>query len=173
MTNEYANLAIIGGGIMGSAIAYYTAKAGIDCILIEKKDIASGTSSRCDGNISIVDKDAGFDSKMSLASQELTDKLKGDLNLSFEYRALGSILVCENDDEMEAAEDWVNIQQESGLDLTCLTTPISRQSRPILLMSFAVDLSAQQTRSSILICTAIPSSIVPRTMGSASIITQR
>src|SRR5699024_9356591 len=120
MTNEYANLAIIGGGIMGSAIAYYTAKAGIDCILIEKKDIASGTSSRCDGNISIVDKDPGFDSKMSLASQELTDKLKGDLNLSFEYRALGSILVCENDDEMEAAEDWVNIQQESGLDFNLL-----------------------------------------------------
>ena len=69
---NHAEVAIIGGGIVGSAIAYYVAKSGIDCVLIEKNDIASGTSSRCDGNVTIVDKDPGFDSLMSLKSQELT-----------------------------------------------------------------------------------------------------
>lgn len=130
MIKEHAELAIIGGGIMGCAIAYYASKAGIDCLLIEKKDIASGTSSRCDGNITIVDKDPGFDSKMSLVSQELTKELKEDLNLPFEYRALGSILVCENDVEMEAAEDWVKIQSEAGLEFNLLNQEDIRQESP-------------------------------------------
>ena len=102
---NHTEVAIIGGGIVGCAIAYYVAKSGIDCVLIEKNDIASGTSSRCDGNVTIVDKDPGFDSLMSLKSQELTVDLSDELDLGFEYRALGSLLVCENDTEMEAAKN--------------------------------------------------------------------
>src|SRR5690625_2041724 len=130
MAENHTDLAIIGGGIMGCAIAYYACKAGIDCGLIEKKDIASGTSSRCDGNITIVDKDPGFDSKMSLASQKLTDELKKDLNLPFEYRALGSILVCDNDAEMQAAQDWVEIQSEAGLKFNLLDRSDIRGESP-------------------------------------------
>ena len=80
---NHAEVAIIGGGIVGSAIAYYVAKSGIDCVLIEKNDIASGTSSRCDGNVTIVDKDPGFDSLMSLKSQELTVDLQRRVGLGF------------------------------------------------------------------------------------------
>lgn len=127
---KHAEVAIIGGGIMGSAISYYVAKAGLDCMLIEKNDIASGTSSRCDGNITIVDKDPGFDSKMSLVSQELTNELKDDLNLDFEYRELGSILVCDNDQEMEAAAEWVEIQKKAGLKFNLLDREDIRQESP-------------------------------------------
>lgn len=130
VAKEHTEVAIIGGGIMGCAVAYYVTKAGIDCRLIEKADIASGTSSRCDGNVTIVDKDPGFDSKMSLVSQELTAGLKKDLNLPFEYRALGSILVCDNEAEMEAAEDWVNIQNEAGLQFNLLDRSDIRRESP-------------------------------------------
>src|SRR5699024_1515269 len=113
MSNKHAEVAIIGGGIVGCAIAYYVSKAGIDCMVIEKNDIASGTSSRCDGNVTIVDKDPGFDSQMSLVSQELTIDLNEDLELPFEYRELGSLLVCDNDEEMEAAVEWVKTQNDA------------------------------------------------------------
>ncbi|WP_217585792.1 NAD(P)/FAD-dependent oxidoreductase [Lentibacillus saliphilus] len=131
MTIKYnTDVAIIGGGIMGCAIAYYVSKAGYDCILIEKGDIASGTSSRCDGNITIVDKDPGYDSKMSLVSQELTIDLAKELDIPFEYRPLGSILVCDNDAEMEAAIDWVNIQNEAGLKFNVLDRSDIKQESP-------------------------------------------
>lgn len=131
MTKEnHAEVAIIGGGIVGCATAYYVAKAGIDCILIEKDDIASGTSSKCDGNVTIVDKDPGFDSTMSLKSQELTVDLNEDLELPFEYRALGSILVCDNDDEMEAAKDWVKTQSDAGLKFNVLDPKDIREESP-------------------------------------------
>lgn len=129
-TKNHAEVAIIGGGIVGCAIAYYVAKSGIDCVLIEKDDIASGTSSRCDGNITIVDKDPGFDSLMSLKSQELTVDLKDELDLGFEYRALGSLLVCENDHEMQAAKEWVDIQNAAGLKFNLLDRSDLRQESP-------------------------------------------
>lgn len=131
MTNKnHADVVIIGGGIVGCSVAYYAAKAGMDCMLIEKNGIASGTSSRCDGNVSIVDKDPGFDSQMSWKSQELIAELQQELDLPYEYRALGSILVCDNDDEAEAAEKWVKTQSESGLKFNFLTNADIRKESP-------------------------------------------
>lgn len=131
MTKErHAEVAIIGGGIVGCAIAYYVSRSGVDCLLIEKGDLVSGTSSRCDGNITIVDKDPGFDSKMSLASQQLTVDLAKELDMPFEYRALGSILVCDNDAEMETAKEWVDIQNKAGLKFNVLDRSDIRQESP-------------------------------------------
>ncbi|WP_269409431.1 NAD(P)/FAD-dependent oxidoreductase [Lentibacillus daqui] len=121
MNNQlHRDIIVIGGGIMGAAISYYGAKAGLDITVLEKRELASGTSSRCDGNILAIDKDPGFDSQMSLKSQQLVHTLSKELDVPFEYRNPGSILVCENDAEMEAAEKWVNQQQEAGLDFRML-----------------------------------------------------
>ncbi|MGN7407923.1 NAD(P)/FAD-dependent oxidoreductase [Sporosarcina sp. SAFN-010] len=116
----HRDVVVIGGGIMGASIAYYGSKAGLDITVLEKKELASGTSSRCDGNILAIDKDPGFDSQMSLKSQMLVHELDKELEVSFEYRNPGSILVCENDAEMEAANQWVTKQQEAGLEFKML-----------------------------------------------------
>jgi len=134
--SKHAEVIIIGGGIMGSAIAYYVSKSGQDCIVLEKGELVSGTSSRCDGNILAIDKDPGFDSQMSLKSQQLVDDLSRELDLPFEYRAPGSILVCESEDEMIAAKKWVDRQKEAGLPFRMLDRSDIRQESPY----FADDL---------------------------------
>lgn len=130
MNQETYEVAVIGGGIIGCAVAYYLSESGRDCILIEKNDIASGTSSRCDGNVTIVDKDPGFDSHMSMVSQRLIEELHHKLNIPFEYRKLGSILVCDNEEEMEAAVDWVQTQREAGLKFNVLDPQDIRNESP-------------------------------------------
>lgn len=114
------DIVVIGGGIIGAAIAYYCSKAGLDITVLEKGELASGTSSRCDGNILAIDKNPGIDSQMSLKSQELVHQLNNELDIPFEYRNPGSILVCENEEEMEAAQKLVKQQREAGLDLRML-----------------------------------------------------
>lgn len=116
----HRDVVVIGGGIIGAAIAYYSSKAGLDITVLEKNELASGTSSRCDGNILAIDKDPGFDSQMSLKSQQLVHELNKELEIPFEYRNPGSILVCENDVEMDAAKKWVQQQQDAGLEFKML-----------------------------------------------------
>lgn len=121
MTEQlHRDVVVIGGGIVGAAISYYGTKVGLDITVLEKQELASGTSSRCDGNILAIDKDPGFDSQMSLKSQQLVYKLDKELTLPFEYRNPGSILACENDTEMEAAQKWVDQQSKAGLDFCML-----------------------------------------------------
>ncbi|MEH6987025.1 NAD(P)/FAD-dependent oxidoreductase [Cytobacillus firmus] len=123
----HCDVLVIGGGIIGCAIAYYTSKSGRNVTVIEKGEFVSGTSSRCDGNILAIDKDPGFDSQMSLVSQKLVDELSRDLKQPFEYRAPGSILVCETEEEMEAAQKWVDRQKEAGLPFRMLDRQDIRQ----------------------------------------------
>lgn len=132
MNAESAEVVIIGGGIIGMSIAYYTAKAGMDVLVLERGEIAGGTSSKCDGNILAIDKDPGFDSQMSLKSQELVAEWVKDLDEEFEYRAPGSILVCETDEEMLAAESWVSRQREAGLPFRMLDRKELRGEWPYL-----------------------------------------
>ncbi|MCK9905441.1 FAD-binding oxidoreductase, partial [Frankia sp. Cpl3] len=132
----HSEVVVIGGGVIGGAIAYYAAKAGLEVLVVEKGELASGTSSRCDGNILAIDKDPGFDSQMSLKSQQLVDQLAKELDHPFEYRAPGSILVCETEKEMAAAEKWVQQQKEAGLPFRMLDRQDIRQESPF----FADDL---------------------------------
>ncbi|WP_394230110.1 NAD(P)/FAD-dependent oxidoreductase [Bacillus thuringiensis] len=133
---RHCDVLIIGGGIIGCSMAYYTSKYGRDVTIIEKGEFVSGTSSRCDGNILAIDKDPGFDSQMSLVSQKLVTDLSEELEHSFEYRAPGSILVCESDEEMEAAQQWVNRQKKAGLPFRMLDRQDIREESPF----FADDL---------------------------------
>ena len=73
---------------------------------------------------------------MSLVSQKLVTELSEELEHSFEYRAPGSILVCESDEEMEAAQQWVNRQKEAGLPFRMLDRQDIKEESPF----FADDL---------------------------------
>jgi sarcosine oxidase subunit beta len=135
-STSHAEVVVIGGGIIGGAVAYYAAKAGLAVTVVERGELASGTSSRCDGNILAIDKDPGFDSQMSLRSQQLVKELSRELEHPFEYRAPGSILVCESEEEMDAAQEWVRRQREAGLPFRMLDRADIRQESPY----FADDL---------------------------------
>lgn len=130
-----SEVVVVGGGIIGCAIAYYAAREGLEVTLVERGEIGAGTSTRCDGNILAIDKDPGFDSQMSLKSQELVAALARELD-DFEYRAPGSILVCETEAEMEAARSWVERQRQAGLAFRMLDRHELKDDSPY----FAPDL---------------------------------
>ena len=114
--NNHFDVMIIGGGIIGASIAYYSSKKGLNVGLIEKNTVASGTTSKCDGNVLLIDKEPGFDSRMAIKSQALIKELSGELEIPFEFRHPGSIFLCANDEELEQAYVWVDRHNEANGD---------------------------------------------------------
>lgn len=110
---------VVGGGVIGSACAFYLTRAGARVTLVEAGALGSGTSSRCDGNVLAIDKNPGYDARMTLLSQALLHELSAVLG-DMEYRRPGSYLVCDGDDEVEPARRWVEDNRASGLWLSFL-----------------------------------------------------
>ena len=57
--NTQAEVIVIGGGVIGTSVAYYAAKAGKRVVLLDRGDIAAGTSGACDGFINMQSKNPG------------------------------------------------------------------------------------------------------------------
>lgn len=113
MTSHF-DVMIIGGGIIGASIAYYTARKGLRVGLVEKYTVASGTTSKCDGNVLLIDKEPGFDSRMAIKSQALIRELAEELEMPFEFRHPGSIFLCANEEELEQAYIWVDRHNQAN-----------------------------------------------------------
>jgi glycine/D-amino acid oxidase-like deaminating enzyme len=122
---------VIGGGVIGAASAYYLSEAGVRVTVVERGDVGGGTSSRCDGNVLAIDKDPGYDGQLALKSQELLAELAGRLG-PMEYRSPGSYLVCDGDDEVDAAREWVERQRASGLPFRFLDHAAIHRALPDL-----------------------------------------
>ena len=79
--NENFDLAIIGGGIVGSAAAYYSSLKGLKVVIIEKDSVASHASGFAYGGITPMvglDKNSPYE-KISKYSYELHKKLSSEL----------------------------------------------------------------------------------------------
>src|ERR1700687_5369203 len=48
-----ADVCIVGGGLLGTATAYYAARAGLEVVLLEEHELASGASGAAFGGVSI------------------------------------------------------------------------------------------------------------------------
>jgi len=131
MTNT-ADVIVIGGGVIGSAITYYLSQEGAKVSLVERGDVSSGTSSACDGNILVIDKMPGYDTQLALKSQRLLAKLVENLDYDLEYAQRGSVLVVEDEKQAKVARDWFVRQKESGLPMHYLEGRDVFEDEPLL-----------------------------------------
>lgn len=127
-----SDVIVVGCGVIGASVAYYLAKTGLSVTVVERGDVASGTSSACDGNVLVTDKMPGFDSQMTFESQRLYDKLENELGYDFEYRRLGSTLAVEDEGQEVVARDWVKRQTEAGVPMRYLEGQAVREDEPRL-----------------------------------------
>ncbi len=123
---------VIGGGVIGTCVAYYLSKKGVKVALVEKNDIASGTSGRCDGNVLISDKQPGFDTKMTYTSQLLFKELYTEIPYNFDYTQRGSLYIIESEEEFSVAEGFVKKQVEDGYPMRMMDKSEIHNDEPYL-----------------------------------------
>lgn len=129
---ENYDTVVIGGGVIGTSVAYYLSKKGAKVALVEKEDIASGTSGRCDGNVLIADKQPGLDTKMTYNSQLLFKELFKEISYNFDYTQRGSIYIIESEEELSVAEEFVKKQVEDGYPMRMMDKSEIHDDEPYL-----------------------------------------
>jgi len=115
-----ADIAIIGGGVIGTSIAYNLAKRGKKVILAERYDHAAGATGSCDQHIILQSKNPGIHLQLALASAEIYKTLERELDAVVDYRQDGGMILIENEEEMKVMLDFTARQKKIGLDVEIL-----------------------------------------------------
>ncbi|MCD6418043.1 FAD-binding oxidoreductase [bacterium] len=109
------DVAIIGGGIIGCAIAYELCKLGInDIVVFEKSYISSGSTGRCGAGVR---QQWGLKLNALLAkkSVEIFENLSDELGMDIEFRQGGYLVLAHNEKQVEQFEKNIALQNSLGI----------------------------------------------------------
>ncbi len=132
MSRNEAEVIVVGGGVIGTSVAYYAAKAGKKVVLLDRGDIASGTSSACDGFIIMQSKNPGPHLELALESAAMYRTLSDELDYDLEYAACGGMVVAETEKQAALLDGLIKKQQAAGLAVELLPIRQARESEPLL-----------------------------------------
>jgi sarcosine oxidase subunit beta len=126
------DVAIIGGGVIGSSIAYNLTKQGVKNIAIfEKSYIASGATGRCGGGIR-QQWASPNNCKLAIRSVKLFEQLNEELDYDTEYYQGGYLLLAYGDEEMEQFNKNVAMQSSAGVPVRIINVPEIKKMFPFL-----------------------------------------
>ena len=108
------DVVIVGGGIIGCATAYYLARKGKKCIVIERDYVASQGSGRNAGGVRAQGR-LPAELPIVLEAIELWKKLDNELDIKTEYRQTGNVFLASTEKEMELHHKMSARLQREGL----------------------------------------------------------
>src|SRR5919201_4796995 len=95
---DRVQIVIVGGGVIGSSIAYHLTKNGItDALLLERHRIASGTSWHAAGLVARVRASHPM-TELSNYGVDLYGRLAEETGVDVHFRPTGSLTLAENED---------------------------------------------------------------------------
>jgi D-hydroxyproline dehydrogenase subunit beta len=106
---------VIGAGAIGASCAYFLATAGARVHLLDRSFVAAGSSGACEGNILSWDKELDRELPLAMRSADLWQQLAEQLPDDFEYDRKGSIVVAENEAEMQASIERAQLLATLGV----------------------------------------------------------
>ena len=112
---DAVDVVIIGGGIVGTATAYYLAKRGLSVALLEKGHIACEQSSRTWGWCRLQNRDPR-EMPLSLLSMSLWDSLAEEIGQDLGFRRTGLVYSTDDAAMLAAWEAWGPTAREFGVE---------------------------------------------------------
>jgi sarcosine oxidase subunit beta len=108
-------VAIVGGGIVGLASAYYLSKRGVDVTVLEKNSLGSGSTDRANGGIR-AHFSSPVSSKLSQRSIEFWESFETEFDADLEYRRPGYLFMSRTEETAERFRENVRKQAELGVE---------------------------------------------------------
>lgn len=133
---------IVGGGIIGCAIAYFLRKKGIDVMVLDKGDIGGQTSSAAAGLLAPIQPLGEVDAfkKFQIAGVErlttLIPELEEVSGVRTDYERTGTLRIL-SQDNLVPYQTWAEEWQRKGFQIEVLTAEETYQREPLLLSSIS------------------------------------
>jgi D-hydroxyproline dehydrogenase subunit beta len=112
-----ADVVVIGAGAVGAACAYFLSRAGLAVHVVERGTIAGGTTSACEGNLLVSDKEAGPELDLSLYSRSVWDHELAEHGRKWEFEAKGGLVVVASESGAEALTALATRQRAAGIEV--------------------------------------------------------
>lgn len=127
-----ANVVIVGGGIMGSSIAFHLAQAGVtNIVLIERDTLGSGSSAKPLGGVRATFSDPG-NIALGQRSLETYERFAETFKTDIGLRQVGYLFLCRTDDELAAVEASEQVQRSLGCSARMVTPDEAWELNPLI-----------------------------------------
>jgi glycine oxidase len=137
--SESYDVAIVGGGIVGLAIAWRARARGLSAVVYERGELGAGTSRVAAGMLApVAEADAGEREllELGLRSARLWPTFAQELieagGIDIDYRARGTLMLARDRDEAEALERERDLRERLGLRVERLLASAARRLEPAL-----------------------------------------
>ncbi|MCL2780223.1 MAG: FAD-dependent oxidoreductase [Actinomycetia bacterium] len=114
------DVVVVGAGIVGLSAAYYLAKAGASVTVVDRFDVAAGTSGACDGNVMLQSKEPGPMLDIGLEASARYPGLIEELGEDVEYERHGSLILMESEDQVERMRPGIEATRAAGVEIRLL-----------------------------------------------------
>ncbi len=124
-------MVIVGGGVIGTSAAFHLAEAGVDVVLIERAQLAGGSTSKAAGGVRTQFSDVlNIEiAKRSLAAFRDFGRRPG---WEIELKQVGYLFVLTRESDLSEFEHSVALQNECGLDSRIVSVAEARELCPLL-----------------------------------------
>jgi glycine oxidase len=133
------DVAVIGGGVIGLAVAWRAAQRGLGVVVLERGEPGGGTSRLAAGMLApSAEADASEQALLSLglasaaAWPAFADELADASGAGFGYLRCGTVLAARDSDEAEALERELDLRRRLELDVRRLVPSAARRLEPSL-----------------------------------------
>lgn len=128
---ERAEVVVIGGGVMGASTAFHLAEAGVDVVLVERADLASGSTVKAAGGVR-----ANFSDELNIAlglrSLEAFEAFPERPGQDIDLHRSGYLFVLTRPEDVELFEASVALQNSMGVESRMLTPEQAKELSPYL-----------------------------------------
>lgn len=125
-----SDVLVIGAGVIGAATAYFAAKAGLSVTIVDQGLPAGGTSSACEGNILVSDKELGPELELTRYSLSVWKGELAEHRHLWEFEAKGGIIVASRPSSLESLNRVMKVQRSFGVVVEELDPAALRRAEP-------------------------------------------
>lgn len=134
-----ADIVIIGGGVMGTSIAYHLASRGMKNLIVVEKEgfFGTGATGRCAGGVRY-QFSTEINIKLSLESLPMLERFKDEIGQDVNYRHCGYLLIATNEIDATAFKYNVKLQNRLGVKTQLLNGNDVRRQLPMMNFNDAI-----------------------------------